>query len=102
MRSKVVLPEPDGPNSATKAPCGAVRLAPFSAGKRANFLTTESITRDMKFLSMPVHGGQLIGIAPFQQRFEGQGHQGQEPQQGGDGKGADIIVIVVKQLDMQR
>ena len=35
MRSSVVLPEPDGPSSATKAPCGAVRLTPFERGKAA-------------------------------------------------------------------
>jgi hypothetical protein len=49
MRNSVVLPEPDGPSSETKPPCGATKLAPFSAGKRRNFLETESTFRDMRF-----------------------------------------------------
>ena len=42
MRSRVVLPEPEGPSKDTKPPCGATKLAPFRAGKRPNFLETES------------------------------------------------------------
>jgi hypothetical protein len=32
-----------------KPPCGATKLAPFKAGKRPNFLETESTVRDMAF-----------------------------------------------------
>ncbi len=40
MRKSVVLPEPDGPNSATSEPCGTSRLTSSSAVKVPNFLTT--------------------------------------------------------------
>ena len=34
MRSSVVLPEPEGPSSASSSPARMSRLTPFSAGSR--------------------------------------------------------------------
>src|SRR6185312_9055238 len=112
MRNRVVLPDPEGPSREMKPPWGATKLAPFRAAKRPNFLDTES-TFNIGFsygrsgsrrraVLMTMNGGQFVGIAPFQQGFQGKGDQGKQGQQSGNGKGADIIVIVVEQLDMQR
>jgi hypothetical protein len=49
MRKSVVLPEPEGPSREMNPPCGAIKLAPFKAGYRPNFLETESTVRDMTF-----------------------------------------------------
>lgn len=78
MRSRVVLPEPDGPSRDTKPPCGATKLAPFKAGNRPNFLEMVSTVRNICFsygrcgfrrraVLMAMHRGEFIGIAPFQQ-----------------------------------
>ena len=40
MRSSVVLPEPDGPRSASSAPLGASMLTPFSAWNEPNRFRT--------------------------------------------------------------
>ena len=43
MRSSVVLPEPDGPSSATSSPAAMSSETPCSAGVVPNALTTFSI-----------------------------------------------------------
>ena len=44
MRSSVVLPEPEGPSSATSAPEGMTRLTGFSAVVAPNSLAMSSIS----------------------------------------------------------
>ena len=52
MRSSVVLPDPDGPRSATSAPDGMTRLTGFSAVVAPNSLAMSSISICMgRFLS---------------------------------------------------
>ena len=43
--------------------------------------------------------GQLVGIAPFQQRLEGKGDKGQQGQNRREGEGRDRGVFVIQHLD---
>src|SRR5262249_53340280 len=98
MRSSVVLPEPEGPSSATKAPSATSRLMPFSAELVPNVLTIFSM---VMVISMSGRG-QRVAVAPFEKRLGTERHQRQHGQQRGDGKGAHIIIFVVQHLDVQR
>src|SRR5579862_5158117 len=96
IRSKVVLPEPDGPSSAMKQPLGAVRLTPLSAGKRSKRLATDSMTSDIQNLLVTVTGGDFVREPPFENRFQDERDEGEQCEHGCDREGADILVIVVE------
>ena len=90
MRSSVVLPEPDGPSSASSAPSATVKLTSFSATKLPNVL------RDA--VDVDAHDGPVgtsSAGAPVVARcasrrstpaLHDQGHEGQQRQQRRDGE----------------
>src|SRR3954471_14011560 len=75
IRSSVVFPDPEGPSSARKQPLGAVKLTPFSAGKRSKRLATDSTTSDICCLLVSMHGGNFVRVAPFKKCLEDQSDQ---------------------------
>ena len=47
MRSRLVLPEPEGPSSATSSPVGTVRLTSFTATKEPKVFVTPRTSIDI-------------------------------------------------------
>src|SRR3954467_1759306 len=98
IRSNVVLPEPDGPSSASNSPLATLRSTLSSAAKAPNFLTM--------FLTSMVTGHVLWGLsfveAPFQHRLHDQRDQRQHRQQRRDRERRDELIFVVEDLDQQR
>src|SRR3954453_9066470 len=94
MRSSVVLPEPDGPSSASSSPSLTLRSTPSRALKLPNFLTrflTSMLTCVMSFV-------EVI----FQNGLGDQRDQRQHCRQRGDRERRDELVFVVENLDQQR
>src|SRR3569833_2231764 len=93
IRSSVVLPEPEGPSSASNSPSLTLRSTPSRAAKPPNFLT--------RFLtSMVICGVSLVQMT-FQNGLGDQRDQGQHRQQRGNREGGDELVLVVENLDQQ-
>src|SRR5690606_5491212 len=102
MRSRVVLPEPDGPSSAVSSPSLRLRLTLSTATKSPKRLFTCSISILMSALSMTVAGRALTLVQPLDETLDRDGDQRQAGQQRGHGKGGGEHVLVVEHLDMQR
>src|ERR1700689_5426765 len=99
-RSKVVLPEPEGPSSASNSPGCTDKFTPSSA--------TVSPKRLFRFLiSMPLMSGRagrtdFALVAPFEQPLYHQGDQGEQRQERCEREGRDDIVVLVQRFDLQR
>src|SRR5687768_10535869 len=98
-RSSVVLPEPDGPSSATSCPEGIARSMGLSAAKPSKFLPTPSMRMSMGSVSVlacdPREG---IAVAAFQPQLDAQRQERQEGEQGRDGEGRRRVEFVVQDL----
>ena len=96
MRSSVVLPEPDGPSSATSCPRGISRSTASSAVNCPNRLV---IPRNGD-----AHAGNLRNFCgfPFDDALDHQRRERQERQQRSDGERRDELIIVVEHFDLQR
>src|SRR3569623_1233286 len=93
IRSSVVLPEPDGPSSASNSPACTSSLTLSSALNAPNCLTrlrTSIVTSGVSFQSS------------FKDSLGDQCHPRQQCQQGRDRKRCRELVLVVKNLDEQR
>src|SRR5690606_17658735 len=98
MRSRLVLPQPDGPSSATSSPLWMLRSMLFSAWIRPKRLLILLIWILMaSFLGF---GGLALDarLAPL---LEQQDHQRQGQQQAGHAERGDVVVFVVENLDVQ-
>src|SRR3954454_13758061 len=94
IRKSVVLPEPEGPSSASNSPSPTFRSTPSSAAKLPNFFTILLIsiaTRDLPFVQMPFENG-----------FCYQRDQGQHRQQRGDRERGHELILVIEDLNQQR
>src|SRR5690606_2616771 len=109
MRSKVVLPEPEGPSSAVSSPVLIARLTLSTATKSAKRLFTCSILMLISLISCSntahcVHSGGLMFtlVAVFDIAFNYYGDQRQRGKQRRHGKGGSKHIFVVQHFDMQR
>src|SRR5260221_7236131 len=75
IRSKVVLPEPDGPSSATNSPSPTLIETSSSAGYAEKLFETRSIPIDMP-LSGP--SAELVAVSPLECGFERERDDGEE------------------------
>src|SRR3954469_24554423 len=94
IRSSVVLPEPDGPSSASNSPSATLRSTSSSAAKPPNFFTmlrTSIATGELSFVQMPFENGLCQ-----------QCDQRQHGQQRRDRERRYELVFVVENLDQQR
>src|SRR5688500_5641268 len=103
-RSSVVLPDPEGPSSATSSPEWTVKLTSRSAMKLPNdlvrFLTS-------MLISVPTRADLQVGLSrrgqfSFQNRLHNQRHDRQQRQQRRDGERRLEHVLVIEDLDVQR
>src|SRR5258705_5931088 len=107
MRKSEVLPEPDGPSSATNSPVSTLKLTSLSAAKSSKVLLMLRIS--MLMLSL---GQRLLAnganLACFNVRFpidsglERDRHERQDRQQRRHRKRRRGVILVVKYLGMQR
>src|ERR1700730_1649663 len=77
MRSRLVLPEPEGPSSATSSPVGTVMLTSSTARKDPKDLVTLRTSIDMRALRRD---------SRLEPGLDHQGQDGEQGQQGGDGE----------------
>src|SRR3954452_6439081 len=94
IRSSVVLPEPEGPSSASSSPSLTLRSTPSRALKLPNFLTrflTSMVTCVVSFVEVTFENGLCD-----------QRDQRQHCEQRSDREGGDELVFVVENLDQQR
>src|SRR5262245_33697210 len=94
IRSSVVLPEPDGPSSASNSPSPTFRSTLSSAAKLPNFFTiplTSIVTWNLSFVQ-----------PPLENRLHHQGDQRQHGQQRGDRERRYELIFIVEDLDQQR
>src|SRR3569623_37586 len=101
MRSKVVLPQPDGPSSATSSPVGMSRLISLRALNCPKRLLTLRMAMLMT-VSLSMRGAARILGAYFDDGLGNQGHQRQQRQQRGDGESGDEVVFVIEHFNVQR
>src|ERR1700755_508052 len=98
IRSSVVLPEPDGPSSASNSPLPTFRSTSSSAAKAPNFLTM--------FLTSMVTGNVLRHLsfiqAPFEHGLHHQRDQRQHRQQRGDRERRTELIFIVENFNQQR
>src|ERR1700689_3242227 len=92
MRSSVVLPEPDGPSSASNSPERTSRLTPSSAAKSPKRLVTLTTEIFMSLLHQTV----------LENDFDDESHQRKQRQERRYGERGGELVAVVKRLDVQR
>src|SRR5450631_3437693 len=94
IRNSVVLPEPDGPSSASNSPLAIFRSTPSSAANAPNFFTmflTSIATRLWSFVQVPLENG-----------FRHQRDQRQHGQQGSDRERRYELVFIVENFNQQR
>src|SRR3954470_18346212 len=94
IRSSVVLPEPDGPSSASNSPCATLRSTLSSAAKLPNFLRmffTSMVTWLLSFVQPALENG-----------LHDQRDQRQHRQQRRNRKRRYELIFVVENLDQQR
>src|SRR5258706_14806118 len=94
-RSNVVLPDPEGPSSASSSPSCTCRLTSRNAENVPNCL--ERLRTSMVTIYLLVRRGPDTDDA-----LEHQRHQGQQCQQRRHRKGSGKVVFVVKDFDVQR
>src|SRR3954470_24495506 len=93
IRSKAVLPEPDGPRSAKSSPLATLRSTPSSALNAPKLLTTPLASMVMRHV--------LVDLT-FQESLGDQRDQREHRQQRGDRERGHHLVLVVEDLDQQR
>src|SRR3954468_13227831 len=93
MRSSVVLPEPEGPSSATSSPEPISRFTRSSAVKARKRLETSC---------SEIFTASLLCGALFERRLGDQRHQREQRQERSDREGGGELILVVENLDMQR
>src|SRR5260370_34109048 len=93
IRSSVVLPEPDGPSSASNSPLATFRSTPSRAANAPNFFTifVTSITRKSPFVQMPLENG-----------FRHQGNHRQHCQQRRDRERRYELIFVIEDFNQHR
>src|SRR5262245_43853938 len=92
--SSVVLPDPDGPSSASNSPFATFRSTPSIAVNAPNDLVrllTSMLMRQLSFVQMP-----------FEDGLHNQRDERQHCEQRGDRKRRDELVLVVENFDQQR
>src|SRR5690348_13211123 len=97
MRRSVVLPEPDGPSSATNSPSRTVSDTWPSAGYAEKLFETRSTLIDMS-----VNRCELVAVSPLERGFEREGDECENSKERRDGKGGDKVIVIVKCLNLQR
>src|SRR5450756_2033896 len=103
MRRSVVLPEPEGPRSATSSPGRTSRLMWFSAVKLPKRLVM--LRTSMLMLGRRPRSGlrRWNGMtARLDKTLQRQRYKGQQAQQRRDGEGGHKVVFVIKDLHVQR
>src|SRR5215510_6924277 len=95
MRSRLVLPEPEGPRRATSSPVGTVRLTSFTATKEPKALVTPRTSIDIGFLRASA------GRAPLDRGLQHEGHEGEESEERRDRERGLEVVLVVQDLHVQ-
>src|SRR3954471_5314731 len=91
IRSSVVLPEPEGPSSASNSPWPTFRSTSSSAAKLPNFLTmflTSMVTRSLTFVQTSLENG-----------FHDQRDQRQHREQRRDRERRHELIFIVENLD---
>src|SRR3954452_3606494 len=94
IRSSVVLPEPDGPSSASNSPLPTFRSTLSSAVNAPNFLTmflTSMVTRGLSFVQ-----------TPFEHGLHDQRDQRQHREQRCNRKRRYELILIVENLNQQR
>src|ERR1700682_828914 len=94
IRNSVVLPEPDGPSSASNSPSGTFRSTLSSAANAPNFFTiflTSIATRGCPFVQRPFENG-----------FCYQRDQRQHCQQRGDRERRHELIFIVENFNQKR
>src|SRR5262245_59366574 len=103
IRKSVVLPEPEGPSSATNSPVSTLKLTSLSAAKLPNFFPMLRIS--MLILSLrrrPLRIFTDVDLRlPIDQCLEPNCHQRQNGEQGRHGKSRRRVILVVEYLGMQ-
>src|SRR5439155_16435603 len=98
IRNSVVLPDPDGPSSASNSPLPTFRSTLSSAANAPNFLTM--------FLTSMVTWIVLWNLCFVQTLFENGLHdqrdQGQHGQERGNRKRRHELVLIIENFDQQR
>src|SRR5690554_4134722 len=102
IRSRVVLPDPDGPSRAVSSPSFRDRLTLSTATKSLNRLLTRSISILMGVSSLAVSRRVLALIQPLDKTLDGNGDQRQAGQQRRNRKRCREHVLVVEHLNVQR
>src|SRR5918997_4087924 len=97
MRSKVVLPDPEGPSSATNSPSPTVSQTPFRAAKAEKLLETRSTSIDMSETRR-----ELAAVPPLERGLERKCDEGEEGEERSNGEGGDKVIVIVKCLNLQR
>src|SRR4029079_4020797 len=95
--SRVVLPEPEGPSSATNSPSRTVSDTSPSAGYAEKLFETRSTRIDMS-----VDRSEFLAVSPLERGFEREGDEGEKSKERRDGKGGDKVIVIVKCLDLKR
>src|SRR6185295_12057843 len=98
IRNSVVLPEPDGPSSASNSPLPTLRSTLSSAAKVPNFLTiflTSMVTWVVPWRLPFVQ-------SPFENGLHDQRDQGKHRQQRGNRKRRHELILIIEDLDQQR
>src|SRR3954462_8824790 len=93
-RRSVVLPEPEGPSSATSSP-ESIRTETLSS---PTTLPQRLQTSRTSMLMVPPFGGD----SPFDDLPCDERHDADEREEGGHREGADLVVLVVENLDVER
>src|SRR5438270_2002109 len=97
MRRSVVLPDPEGPSSATNSPSSTVSETSPSAGYAEKLLETCSTRIDTSVLC-----GELTAMAPLERGLEREGDDGEEGEKRSNGEGGDKVVVIVESLNLER
>src|SRR5438067_11376644 len=97
MRSRVVLPEPEGPRSATNSRSSIVSETPLSAGYAEKLFETCSTRMPISVLR-----GELVAVLPLERGLERERDKGEKSKDRCNGKGGDKIIVIVKCLDLKR
>src|SRR5579862_6478860 len=100
-RSSVVLPEPDGPSSATNSPASIARSTRSTAGVLPNRQVMPSSAMAVP-CPLSTRGLVLAAEPPLEEAFGDQRDQREEGEKSGDTEGGGEIVLIVEHLDMER
>src|SRR5437588_105603 len=92
-RSRVVLPEPEGPSSARNSLSSACSETFFRAGKRPNTLETPRISSASGAASVFAACGKFTGVSPLQSGLEEEGDEPEGSQERRGREGPDEIIV---------